>query len=1171
MFQVSLKEQQQDGLVGTENFRWRAKFQEVWIKMTGAMKKWIIGKCAGIVCILLLFPASFCFSQITGSGDIRGSVTDSTGAQIPGAAVVVLNLDTGVSKNYTTDDGGVYDTSSIVIGNYSLTFSKSGFKQFVRGPITVQGGFTTVNAQLTVGSEQQQVIVQDNVPLLQTESMEQSLTLQADVLQQLPQVGQDWQNFIVTAPGVTGAASANGAQPASNPSQYGSVNGNLPYANVTLDGSTVTLVNSSNSTVPPMETIAEVQMQTSTFTAQSGIGGTQYNQITKGGTSHFHGVAYEYFQNDALNAANYGFGNDVSVPYLRYNNYGGSVGGPILKKKMFFYFNFDKTSSNSGASVGYATLPSAAVMTGDFTGFPTIYDPTTQIVTQTGTVTQPDGTVQTCPCVTRKSFAEEYGNGNRIPSSMLNQVALNTQALYPTQANHPSTGKFVPGTLQPDGTVVNNYYYSLPSSAPQLKYFGRLDYDFRSNNRITISDSQQDAPAVGPTFFASPIGWQPYDVENNNAQISDVWTISPTLMNEFRYGFTAQLNYFADDTLGKGYPSQLGVQFAKADSLPNFSIGGYNGIGPASNAILKQFTYAPSDVVTLILGKHILHFGGQFLMYINNATSWGNINSSSFNFGGGYTQEYVGSANTGVGYADFLLGDSSSWYAQVTPEYGARYKTPQMFIQDDYKVSPNLTVNLGIRYTIQHGWNEVKGNMSSFDPAVLNPATNTLGAMWYGTTHANGRTSLEADIWSSVLPRVGFAWQFEPNTTVRGGYGIYDFNYSLGVRGVGMGGVFQSYGSVTDLTNGITPALNLSSSGSDLPYSGSSTAADALNGESPTYMAYHAPDMKIEQWTLAVQRMLGTNLVAELAYVGSHGFNLPFPVDINQVPAGKLDPNDNPTGRPYPQFQGFYTQSGTNNAISNYNALQASLSRRLTSGLAFNVNYVWSHFLDTIDTSAWYNGNQGSQSYQNSYDPAANYGPSNFDVRNAFKGTATYQLPFGVGRKYLNHGSGLNNRFIDGVVGGWNLAGIVRVQSGNPFTPVISVNNSYAQAGEWFPNVVGRARLSHPSITTGWFNPEAFASPLNATFGNARRNSVYGPMLSKFDLSLGKIFSLTEQIKLEIRGDASNVLNHPSFGDPNYYLYCPTPGGTCSSSNVTNVSSVTVGGRTMQLGARLSF
>lgn len=804
-----------------------------------------------ILPFLLISQSRLSLAQPSGSGEIRGTVTDKTGAVIPGATVTVENVDTGVTKSYTADSAGLYDTSPIVIGNYKLTFSKDGFNQLVRGPVSVLVGYTTVNAELPVGSVSQQVLVNTDVPLLQTEAHEMSTTLEAKDLSQLPETGQDWENFTILVQGVTGTASGGTA---ARPSQYGSADGNLPYANISLNGSTTALVNSSNSAVSVLETVAELQVITSDFSAQYGIGGIQYNQISKGGTSQFHGAAYEYWQNNALNAANYGFGNKVAVNYLRYNNYGFSIGGPILKKKMFFYFNYDKTDNNTGANSGYATLPTAAVLSGDFTGFPTIYDPTTQVVTPTGTVTQPNGTVQKCPCVTRTSFAAEYGNGNKIPQALQSQVARNIAAYYPTPANHPSTGRFVPGIFQPStGVLQNNYYYSIPESNPITKYFGRLDYDFSPTNRLTVSDSEQNNTALSPSIFGCPLACSTMDIEDNNAQVSDVWNISPRTINEARYGFTTELDFFEDTTLNKNYPQKIGWQFAKANVFPTINISGYSGFSPGTNAILKEFTYAPSDVFTMIRGKHVLRFGGEFLMYINNATTWGSLNSGTMNFGGNntYTQQYAGDTATGAGYADFLVGDTGYWGAGVYPEFGGRYKTPQFFVQDDYKVKPNLTLNIGLRYEVQDGWNEVKQNMASFDPTILNPATGTLGAMWYGTTHTNGRKSLQATVWSDVLPRLGFAWAPKPTTTIRGGFGMYVYNYTIGRNGYfALGGETSYAGNANDL-NGINPVVNLSSSGSNLPFVGASTNPAALNGQSVDYAQYHEPDTKIMQWNLA--------------------------------------------------------------------------------------------------------------------------------------------------------------------------------------------------------------------------------------------------------------------------------------------------------------------------------
>jgi hypothetical protein len=493
-----------------------------------------------------------------------------------------------------------------------------------------------------------------------------------------------------------------------------------------------------------------------------------------------------------------------------------------------------------------------------------------------------------------------------------------------------------------------------------------------------------------------------------------------------------------------------------------------------------------------------------------------------------------------------------------------------MFIQDDFKVLPNLTLNLGLRYQIQQGWSDAKKNQRTFDPTIVNPATGTLGALWYPANADNGRTSLQATVWNTFLPRVGFAYQPHPDTVIRGGFGLYAYGWSLDTYGSGQGSAFGSQGNATDQTNGVTPAVILSSSGANLPYTPASTSKTAQNGQGTNYNQYHTPVPKIYQWNLAVQKQLGTDMSVEVAYVASHGFNLNFPVDINQVPENRLAPVDTQF-RPYPQYNGI--GGSTNNAVSNYNSLQTSVQKRLTHGLSFNANYTWSHFLDDIDSSGW-GSRGGTQTYQRAYDHSANYGPSNFDVRNAFKGNVVYVLPFGKGAQFLN-----NNWLVDQVIGGWRASSTFVLQSGNPFTPVIGgSNDSYSQAGQWYPNVIGNPNLPNRSVLQ-WYNNctllangtysaptcnasnAAWAVPTAATFGNSHRNSLVGPGLVQFNMSLAKTFHIWENANLQIKADAVNVLNHASFGVP----------GRNVNQNNASISSTTVGGRNMQLGARLTF
>ncbi len=1149
------------------------------------MKKMILW----VVPCYLFFATLACLAQSTNAGDIRGTVTDSSGALIQGVSVTVTNVDTGVTKAYTTNDAGLYDTNSIVTGRYTLTFTKGGFEKLVRGPVTVEVGFTTVNGELKVGATTEEVTVTSDVALLQTENGEQNTTFEARTMDRLPQVTQDWENFMVLLPGATGTP--NSPQGSSNPGQLVAVNGNLPYSNILADGASTTLSHSQNANPAAFENVSELQVNTSSFSAQYGIGGIIFNQVTKSGTNQFHGTAYDFFQNDALTARPYEFGKTAAelgpVPFLRYNNFGGAIGGPIIKNKMFFYFNYDQVV-NHGNSSDFDSLPTEAMFGGDFTGINTLYDPTTQTIALDSAGN---------PYPVRQTFASEFGAGNKIPAGLFDSVAAKFQQFYPTLANHrPGLFPVSNPEIGSEGEPIKNWHHSLQVSNPVRRYFGRLDYDVTSTNRISMSDTQADFNYPGVSSITNcPVGCQSGDVDNNNAQVTDVWNISPRTINEARIGYTAQLNFFQDLSLNHGYAAQLGWQFNKADDFPAMQTTGtypYSWLQPGTNSAYKEHVFDFSDVVTMIRGKHILHFGGELLMYRDDSTAWGNINAGATQYSGQYTQGWTtdplvcGAAaagkacvipGTGFEYADFLLGYINSWNAGVSPEYGARLKSPQMFVQDDWKIRPNLTLNLGLRYQINHGWNEVTGNMATFDPTVINPATNTPGAFWFGETHANGRTSLQANVYDTFLPRVGFAWAARPNTTIRGGFCLYAYNWSLDTYGGGMGGSVSSSGSLSDSTNGITPVALLGGnghaitpltgldSGTPLPYTAASQDPTRFNGSDVSYTQYHAPVPKIYQWNFSVERQVMTNAMVQLAYVGSHGYDLQFPTDLNAVPINLRSSNDS-GNRPYAPNYG-HINGSTNNAISNYNSLQASVTKRMTSGLSLSFNYVWSHMLDDQDSSGW-GSRMGPQDYQIAGNPSANYSNSNFDVRHAFKGYAVYQLPFGKGKPFLN-----GNSLADEVVGGWQISGTVVLQTGNPFS-VYGNQNTYQLAGTQFPNSNPGVswRPSNQSIEQ-WFNPAAFLKPADGTFGNVRRNSLYGPGLKVFNMSAAKSFSLPwrEGMNVEFRADAQNVFNHPSFYFPDNTGLSGAAAAGQPYSGTTPISGVTVGGRNLQLALRVNF
>ena len=1142
----------------------------------------VLLRCALVLSVAFLGARSS-LAQSTNSGDIRGTVMDTSGAAVPGVDVTLTNVDTGEVQHFTTNDSGIYDTASTRAGNYNITFTKQGFKQLTRGPFKLEVSIITEDATLAVGQVQEIVTVEDTgeAPLLQTESGQQGTIMEGKTLEALPQIGagitgNDWANFNIFLPGASSAPSQPGSEGsgAYNAGDAVSINGNLPnYANFLADGATVVLPVSGNVDNSVFESISEVQVTTSSFSAQYGIGGAVFNQISKSGSNTFHGSAYEYWQNDVLNASNFfpgGNGQPVK-PSIRYNEWGGSVGGPIIKNKLFFFFVRDKITNNGSGNQHTSTVPTLAERSGDFSGQPTIYDPATAGV----------GGLRT-------AFP-----GNIIPANRIDPVALKVLGFYPA----PNAGG--------PGATVNNYVFLSPSVNPNLRYFGRIDYDLSKNNRVTFSITAKNNPGQNFNQWACPINCFSGDIDGYNAQLSDTWTITPTLVNEVRMGYTKQGNWFVPQTLGFNAATTLGLQYAKANIFPTFNLNGTccSQLSPGTNAIYIENLYDPSDVVTLIKGKHILHFGAEVLMGEGNTTPWGNVDAGQFTFTGQYTQQNCPAGSTtctpgGASFADFLLGDVEHWQATNQSVTYMRIKDPQVFVQDDFKVKPNLTLNLGLRYEATTGMSELHNAIGGFDPTLTNAFDGSKGSMWFGGQ--DGRTTLQQPIHNIFLPRIGFSWApgMFKNTTVRGGFGMYAYNFSEDTygQGLGAGSVGTNTGNATDVNSGTgpNPLISLSASsataGPILNYvTGSPAARDPLTYVTPahpqnvTFTPYFVPVARINEWTFSVEHEFAHDYEASIAYVGSHGSNLQFPTDLNQITdravlaAGPTTQAE----RPFPLFGNI--SGNFYNGISNYNALQLGVVKRYSYGLTFQANYVWSHFLDDQDSGGW--GSRGGvQNWQIGNDPAANYGNSNFDIRHAVKAIVAYELPFGHNKNYLHNGV-----VSDALVGGWRLSSTFITQSGNPFTVIDTKNNSYSQCGNGcvvYPNVIGNPFANVPAGY--YFNPAAFAQPAPGTFGNEGRNSLVGPRLTVVNLSLGKEFHFGERFALTIRADFVNALNHPSFQAPHSDIgsACVVAGGAataCGTSNFAiidasapgfgpgNSNGIAVAPRSGQLSARFTF
>jgi hypothetical protein len=1213
--------------------------------------RWALALC------LLLFVSLSAFSQSRNTGEIRGTVS-AGGAVVPGVTVTLTNVDTGETKDFVTNQAGLFDTVSTPAGNYTISFTAKGFKKLVRGPFPLQVDVVTEDAALEVGSITETVTVEaGGAPLVETETGQQGYIMDAKTMTELPQsgggiTGADWAAFNIYLPGAGGTTNGRVSQAggAWNAGDAVSINGNLPnFGNFLQDGASTLLPASYNNDDAIFDTVQEVQINTSSFSAQYGMGGVMFNQITKSGTNGWHGSGYEYFSQNFLNANSYfndqqpktvtnplnPTGPEIpniasQVPYLRYHQFGASVGGPIIKNKLFFFFDIDRIVNNS-ASNGFVTVPTAAMEAGDFTGMYPIYDPLT---TNGGTTTCTG--VGCVPTLTRATFASECGGLNMIPNgtncggapSRMDSVAA---AIMTSKYGWPiapqGVGTCAAAPFQNECT--NNLYLAHTNPAPVHRYFGRLDYDLSQNNRINFSITQKDNPGVDNGLFACPLDCGSGDVDGWNTQVSDVWTIRPNIVNEIRMGYTKQGNWFLSQSIGLNPATAFGLQDTHFNQLPfigNSSIyGGFGGpsavsvLSPATDAIYIENSFDPSDVVTLVKGRHVLHFGIEVLMAEGNTTAWGSNSAGNYNFTGQYTAGVActpGTAtaagtctlNTGTagsGFSDYLLGNVQGWAANNQGLTGMRLKSPQAFVQDDWKVRPNLTINLGLRWEGNTGMSEVQNKLGDFDKNLVNttgPFAGTLGSIWIAPQ--DNRTTLQKPVWDIFLPRLGFAWSVKNDTVIRGGIGFFAYNYSMdlygGEGGAQMGFGATSQGNISDPLSaagdtgwisgtGNTTPLYLSSNAqmmaNALPYiQGSKNPASYTTNPvfSPPNEPYDIRPGEIWEWNLSIEHQFMKDFAVSATYVGSHAANLQYLTDANQItnPA-LLNANDisacngatpasiaaspSTCERPFPAFGGL---SGSNfNGISNYNSLQLDVRKRYSYGLSFDVNYAWSHMLDDQDSAGW-GSTAGQQVWQIGNNPSSNYGNSNFDIPQALKGTAVYELPFGMGKPFMNQHAAL-----DAVLGGWRLSGTFIYQDGTPYTVLDGGVNDYSQAGNVFANPVAGISPKSGSCANGsavhtvncWFNTAAFETPTeqgNGAFGYGRRNSLFGPKLSDVNLALAKTWHYKERAGFTLTGNFVNVLNHPSFALPNNDM---------NGSNVGTISSLANGPRTIQLGARLFF
>jgi hypothetical protein len=1078
------------------------------------------------------------FGQNANSGEIKGIVTDATNAVIPGATVAVLNIQTGVKINTTTDGDGIYDLPSVEPGEYTITVSKTGFRDAVRKGITLSVGTIAINASLQVGSATQEVVVTANAPLVQTEQSNQQMDFDTKAVQNAPVVGGVWYNELTNElPGVNGG----GGQDASG--QGVGVNGTQGYSgSFLIEGSVAQEPRDANASdnYPPIDAIGEVNVQTANFGTEYGDGVATFNVLLKSGTNRFHGSAFEFIENDAFDARNYFNPAPGTVAPLRWNEFGGSIGGPIIRNKLFFYFTYQR-NPNTSSAIYTTTVPTQGAngtTNMDAGCFP-------------GTVNNP---------ATGMPFA-----GNCITSA-LDPVAVNIQKYFPA-----------PNVTTP-GLYSNNYRVTQTNPSLSQWYVGKIDYVPTQSHRIDATYVDYPISLENDVDAFCSLGFDCTKGNNYNmdGQITDVWTISSKMVNEARVGGVREVDKYIPPTYGKGYPTTIGLEptygnDAPANIFPGVTIdngGGIGGIGinGGVHADLADGALAESDVFTLIRGKHTIKMGGEFNKSYQNYTNWGDVSSGNFVFDG---------VSTGVPYADFLLGDVYGWFVYDYAETGARSKSAGAFVQDNYQVTPHLTINAGLRYQFQGGWGEVQNRWGTFNPNVINTGqyapAGTLGAMSYGGQDGRKDIQNSANEWA---PRFGLSYSPKPKWAFRASYGITDAPWSVdpytAAYGVGLNPQgSKGYGSTAafQLQNGPGPGA--------VVYPTLSTLSNSqFNYQDVSYFPQRRPVTYYQETLLSVQHEIPAQILVDVSYVFTKGTHLGFGRDINQVPQNMLSPSGTwfSSESPYPLFNSI--AGSLYDGYSNYNALQLRVEKRYSHGLSFVFNYA---FAKTLDSGTGSGNDTSVDVWQNAYNVPGNYGLSTLDVKNTINGSATYELPFGQGRTFRLHG------LADEVIGGWRATGVFQVHSGIPFTPNTS-NNGQDLSGsganqcgcgyEWLPNVTGNPSLSHKGFNPNldeWYNDASFMTPANGTFGDERRNSLIGPNWRDLDLSLGKTFQLVKGVRLEIRADANNAFNHPNFEQPSDStgtgVSYDLPPGVNPPLQIQSAN----GARLLQLGGRFQF
>ena len=1111
---------------------------------------------SSVVSTVVLILASFTSLRAqVDTATILGTVHDSSGAVVPTASVTATEVNTNIQTSVRTDSAGNFVITPLKIGAYSVTVEAHGFKKEIRPGVTLQvQDRVRVDFALQVGSVSEAIEVQADAAVVQTDSSALGDVIGSRQITDLPLNGRDYTQLATLTTGVAkiseNGGGINGSTTATNGNAGGAfaVNGTRGNLNnFMLDG----VDNNSNDNAgnilhTNVDAIAEFRVQTSNYSAEFGrSGGAVINATIKSGTNEFHGTAFEFLRNSALDARGFFEPADQPKAPFKQNQFGGTLGGPIKKNKLFFFGDYQGTRV-SAATTSISSVPVAGQANGDFSsilGAQVGTDPLGRPVYQ-NEIFDPGTTRTVNGAVVRDAFGFNPATGlpipgkaNIIPQSRLDPISRNVAALYPA----PNVA----------GATANNYIFNAPGQDTVDQMDARGDYSISTRQqmfaRFSLSQRTRfQAPPLPGLADGGSYGTGQYLEGTRGAVLAHTFTISPSMVNELRIGFNR--NHYRDNipAYGQNYPQEgLAVpgvpNNATVNGLTLFQPSGFRRVGePGYTPTIstsQEFQYG--DTLSIVRGQHAIKVGGQMRFSQFNLFQVGQPRGR-FSFSGEFTADDPSSGDgSGNGLADMLLGDPSTSVISTLTYLGNRQKTYGGFIQDDYKVTRSLTLNLGLRYDYTTPITEAHNRQSNFDFAT-------------GQIVVAGRNGASAGLVTTdkndFSPRIGLAWSpfREGKTVIRAGYGRF-FSYQEIRTGdpLQLGYNLPFFFEPSFVSDGITPILTVSGGFPPLNLSQAKFAGVTSND-----WRLHAP--VIDEWNFNIQNQLPADVLFEVAYVGSKGTHLQVLVDHNQDPVP--GPGDVQSRRPYPQYGPF--TSIENHGNSTYHSLQLKAEKRLSRGLMFLTAFTYSKSIND-QPEICCNGPWP----QNSYDIHAEKGPSDFDNRFRWVSSFDYELPIGKGKRFLN-----SSRAADLVLGGWHVGGILTFRSGFPFSPLMDYDPSNTGSnGLLRTDRIADGNLPPDKRTPDqWFDINAFPLPTGYTFGNAGKNILEGPGEKAADISIRKMFSVTERFNVEFRAEAFNAFNHAVFAQPDNYI-------TDGPGAAGVITSTVIPQRQIQFGLKLHF